>query len=96
MLIRIISVYVGLPNIAQHDINQSELYIEEQIVSNPRPDLVHLKMKNKVRNKGMFTPTLDPFNASLFLENTEPNIKPFGYITISSVHALKVTFTDVD
>lgn len=53
-------------------------------------------MKNKVINKSLFTPTLDSFNASLFLENTEPNIKPFGYITIPSVHALKVSFTEVE
>ena len=70
--------------------------MESQIVTNPRPDVVHLTMRNKVRNKSIFTPTLDPFNASLFLENTEPNIKPFGHITIPSVHALKTTFTDID
>jgi hypothetical protein len=90
------STYVVLPAVAQHDVDKSELYMEEQIVTNPRPDVVHIKMKNRVVNKSLFTPTLDSFNASLFLEATEPNIKPFGYLTIASVHATKVSFTDID
>jgi uncharacterized protein DUF3712 len=85
-----------LPKIAQSDVNKSELYMEEQIVSNPRSDVVHIAMTNRVKNKSLFTPTLDSFNASLFLENTEPSIKPFGYIQIPSVHALKEVFTHVD
>src|ERR1700753_2287152 len=70
--------------------------MESQIVTDPRPNVVHLKMVNRVTNKSIFTPTLDSFNASLFLENTEPNIKPFGYITIPSVHALKQVYTTVE
>jgi Protein of unknown function (DUF3712) len=88
--------YVMLPKIAQHDVNKAELSMEEQIVSDPRPDVIKLKMTNKVKNHSLFTPTLDAFNASLFLENTEPDIKPFGYITIPSVHALKVTYTNIE
>jgi len=37
----------------------------------------------------MFTPTMDAFQAALFLEDTEPDIKPFGYITIPSLHVQK-------
>lgn len=76
--------------------NKAILYMEEQIVSDPRPDVIHLSMKNKIKNKSWFTPTLDPFNATLFLENTEPNIKPFGRITIPTVHALKEIYTNID
>jgi hypothetical protein len=85
-----------LPKIAQHDVNRAELSMEEQIVTNPRPDIVHIKMRNKVINHSLFTPMLDKFNASLFLENTEPNIKPFAYIEIPAVHAIKLTYTDVE
>jgi len=88
--------YVMLPKIAQSDVNKSELLTVNQTVTNPRPDVVHIVMNNKVINKSLFTPTIDSFNASLFLENTEPDIKPFGYITIPSVHALKEVYTQVD
>lgn len=90
------STYVGLPNIAQGDVNKAEMVINDQIISDPTPDQVKLHIISTVHSKSMFRPTLDPFEASLFLEDTMPNIKPFGKITIPSVHATKVSTTTVD
>jgi len=84
-----LSVYVGFPNIAQDELNQSSLELVSEEVTNPRPDAVSLKIQNVAKSDSMFTPTMDAFQAALFLEDTEPNIKPFGYITIPSLHVQK-------
>jgi hypothetical protein len=74
---------------AQHDLNRATITVIEQIISDPTPNSIHLKMVTNSHNPSIFTPTLDEFKAALFLENTEPNIKPFGYIKIPKLHALK-------
>jgi hypothetical protein len=76
-----------MPNIAQKGIDDSKLDLKSQVVTNPRSGVVHINMVTTAENKNIFHPTLDEFQAALFLENTEPNIKPFGYITIPRLHA---------
>jgi len=76
-----------MPNIAQKGIDDSKLELKTEIVTNPRPDVVHINMVTTAENKNVFHPTLDEFQAALFLENTGPDIKPFGYITIPRLHA---------
>lgn len=85
-----------MPNIAQKGIDDSELDLKSQVVSNPRPGAVHINMVTTARNKNVFHPTLDEFKAALFLENTEPDIKPFGYITIPKLHAGSLETITID
>lgn len=85
-----------MPNIAQSEINKARFFIEEQIVSEPTPDSIQLTVKSRVESDSAFHPVLGAFDASLFLENTEPNIKPFAKITIPSVKSEKITHTDVN
>jgi len=75
-------VYVAIPKKAQHDVNASTLEIQAQIVSDPTPSSVHLRLVNIARSDSKFHPTLDEFEVALFLETTEPDIIPFGYVTI--------------
>jgi len=96
ILINILVIYVGMPNIAQKGIDDSKLTLMSEVVSNPRPGAVHINMTTLAANGNIFHPTLDAFNASLFLENTEPDIKPFGYITIPKLHAGKESTVVVD
>jgi hypothetical protein len=74
---------------AQHDLDRAELTVTDQVVSDPTPDSVQLRMVTNSHNPSIFRPTLDEFRAALFLENTEPNIKPFGYITIPKLYAAR-------
>jgi hypothetical protein len=87
--------YVGLPRIAQGDVNKADMFINEQIIMEPEPDQINLHVISTVKSYSLFRPVLDAFNASLYLQNTEPDIKPFGVITIPSVHATKTSSTDV-
>jgi hypothetical protein len=83
-----------MPKIAQHDVDGATLHLDLQIVSDPTPSSVHLHVVNTATSYSLFTPVLDGINASIFLENTEPNIKPFGYLQIPTMHATK-TFQNI-
>jgi hypothetical protein len=85
-----------MPKIAQHDIDTAELHLDVQIVSDPTPDSVYVNIKNTVFSKSWFTPMLDAFDAKLFLEDTEPDIKPFGVLQIPALHAQKNFLTIVN
>ncbi|KAF2836279.1 hypothetical protein M501DRAFT_910422, partial [Patellaria atrata CBS 101060] len=80
-------IYVAYPNIAQRDTNRSTLEIVEQQTLDPKPNSIRMVMHSKAYNPGDHHPQFDAFNASLFLEDTLPDIKPFGYITIPPVKA---------
>lgn len=77
-----------MPHIAQQGINASGLTLFQQIVTNPTSTSVHLHMVTVSESNDTFHPTLSAFNASLFLEDTEPNIIPFGYIQVPETQAL--------
>jgi hypothetical protein len=87
---------VGMPNIAQKGIDDSKLELTSEIVTDPRPGVVHINMTTLATNKNIFHPTLDSFKADLFLENTLPDFKPFGHITIPKLHAGKESVVTVD
>lgn len=78
-----------MPAIAQKSINDSQMYIEEQVVADPAPDEVTIHVLSRIIAHTPFRPDLDAFNIKLFLEDTEPNIKPFGVVTIPKVHVTK-------
>lgn len=85
-----------MPQIAQKGINDAYLVLENQIVTNPRPGAVHVFMNISSHSSSMYHPQLYSSNVSLFLEDTEPNIKPFGYLTIPAIVASKVATIIVD
>ncbi|KAF2498399.1 hypothetical protein BU16DRAFT_456144 [Lophium mytilinum] len=89
-------VYVAIPKTAQHDVNASTLEIQQQIVTDPTPSSVHLKLVTVARSDSSFHPTLDAFDAALFLESTEPSITPFGYVTIPKTKVGHATTIVVD
>ncbi|KAF2675290.1 hypothetical protein BT63DRAFT_420503 [Microthyrium microscopicum] len=96
LLLSLLLTYVGLPRIAQGDVDKAEMIINEQEVSMTTPTSFQLRVLSTVKSKSLFTPQLDGFEASLFLEDTEPNIKPFAKINIPPVHATKVSTTIVN
>ena len=89
-------VYVGLPNIAQDQVNKSFLEIKNMVVTNPTNNSVHMQQDAVLHSASVFTPTLDSFSAALFLEDTEPNIKPFAYLQLPQVHSSKSTPVNIN
>lgn len=88
------SVYVGLPRIAQHDVDDSRLEFTELQFLDPTPDSVTLTQKAVLHNPSKFTPTLDSFNASLFLvTNGAVAANRMMSLTLPEIHATKPTST---
>jgi hypothetical protein len=90
------SVFVGVPNIAQKGINDARLSLEAQVVTSPTSDSINVMMNTTTENGNSYHPQLYSFKAALFLEDTEPDIKPFGYINIPAVKATKQFTTIVN
>jgi hypothetical protein len=70
--------------------------MKSQVATDPKPNSIHLQMVTESKSDSPFHPWLDEFKAALFLETTEPNITPFGYITIPRVKANAVSKITVD
>jgi len=67
--------------------NKAAINVTYQGITDPTPDSFHLSFNSDVVSHSSYHSDIESFNASLFLEDTEPNIKPFGYITIPKVQA---------
>jgi hypothetical protein len=85
-----------MPHIAQAGIDASRLTLFQQIITDPTPNSVHMHMVTISESNNTFHPTVDAYNASLFLEDTEPNIVPFGYIQVPQTQALSKKYIIVD
>ncbi|KAL4907482.1 hypothetical protein BDW74DRAFT_176247 [Aspergillus multicolor] len=60
-------VYVGYPNIAQSDINDSTLSVESMEISDPTPDGFHLHQRQVIGSDSMFHPKIFEFDADVSL-----------------------------
>ena len=85
-----------MPNVAQKNINNARLFLESQEVTSPRPGSVHVKMNTTTESRSSRHPQLYSFEAALFLEDTTPDIKPFGYIQIPDAKAESEFTTIID
>lgn len=97
LIIALCLVYVGLPRIAQHDVDRSSLEFTELQFLDPTPDSVTLTQRAILRNPSRFTPTLDSFPASLFLvTNGTVAAKRMLTITLPEIHATKTSTQVID
>jgi hypothetical protein len=82
-------VYVGMPRIAQNGVNDSSLQFTDLEFLNPTEDSITLTQTAILYSPSIFTPTLDPFNASLYLvTNGTLAAEPMMYIPMPSIHAI--------
>ncbi|KAH0544160.1 hypothetical protein FGG08_001605 [Glutinoglossum americanum] len=77
-------------------VNKSYLEVTGMVVTNPTKDSVHMQQDVLLHSSSIFHPTLDEFPAALFLESSEPNIKPFAYLQLPSVHSTKSTAININ
>lgn len=89
LIIALCLVYVGMPRIAQHGVNESSLQMTDIEFLDPTPNTVVLTQKAILHSPSIYTPTLDPFNASLWLvTNGTFASSPMNQITMPRIHAL--------
>lgn len=89
LIIALCLVYVGLPRIAQHDVNRSHLEITEIQFLEPTSDSILMTQKAILHSPSTFTPTLDPFLAANYLlVNGVYGPEPMIYLPMPKIHAL--------
>ena len=83
------SVYVGMPKIAQHGVDQSTIEITDLKFLEPTSDSVVLSQAVILHSPSIFTPTLDPFTAASWLvTNGTFGPTPMLMIPLPQIHAL--------
>lgn len=83
------SVYVAMPKIAQDGVNDSSLEITQLKFTDPTPDTIVLSQVGTLHSPSMYTPTLDPFNASSYLvTDGQYASSPMVIIPLPKIHAL--------
>ncbi|KAA8643582.1 hypothetical protein EYZ11_009488 [Aspergillus tanneri] len=85
-------VYVGYPNIAQHDINDSSLEVTELVISDPTPESFHFKQTQVIHSDSIFHPKIYAFDADVSLAGE----KPFARAHIPEVKANDGTVVHVE
>jgi len=87
LIIALCLVYVAMPNIAQDGVNDSSLEINELDFTDPTPNSVVITQRGIIHSPSMYTPTLDPFNASSYLvTNGTYAAEPMVIITMPKIH----------
>lgn len=89
LIVALCLVYVAMPKIAQHGVNESSLEITALKFLNPTSNSVVLTQETILHSPSMYTPTLDPFEAdSWLIENGTFAAEPMLLIPMPRVHAL--------
>jgi len=97
LLVALLVVYVGMPKIAQHQVNDSKLEFKEAFFLNPTADAITVSQNAVLHNPSKFTPTLDAFPADFFLV-TNGTYAAVSMLTLPmpSIHAKKQTATSIE
>lgn len=78
-LLKLSSIYVAYPKIAQSDVNKATLNVTSLVFSNPTPDSIHVNQTQVLGNKAIYHPKIYSFNASLGLAGAP---EPVSYATV--------------
>lgn len=63
------------------------------VITDPRPNVLHLRVKQVVGTDSAFTPVLDAFEADLTLEGAEES---FGVLEVPSIKATDGVIAEID
>lgn len=85
-------VYVGYPNIAQDDINESTLKITSMAITDPATDAFTLKQTQVIGTDSIFHPTIFAFDAAVSLLGSAA----FAKVRVPEIKANDGTKMDID
>ncbi len=81
-----------MPQIAQHGVDETSIEFTELKFLDPAPDSLSLSQTAIIHNPIIYTPTLDSFNASLYLLTNDTFAQDrIMQITIPQIHAMHPT-----
>ena len=76
-----------MPHLAQTGVNAATLDVVSMALTNPTPNSFDLYQDSILHSASAFHPFIEGFNASLFLEDTEPNIVPMAYLQVPATQS---------
>lgn len=82
------SIYVALPKIVKHNINNSKLTIQGFSITNTETNSYQLAINSTVTTGSSQSATIESFNASLYLTDKFPQT-PFAFIEMPEIHSKK-------
>lgn len=89
LIIALCLVYVAMPRIAQHGVDESSIEFTDIEFLSPTSNSIVITQKAILHSPSMYTPTLDPFNASLYLvTNGTFAASPMTVLPMPKIHAL--------
>jgi len=89
LIIALCLVYVGMPHIAQHGVDESTIEFTALKFLEPTSDSIVLSQEAILHSPSMYTPTLDPFTAASWLvTNGTFAPVPMLYVPMPRIHAL--------
>jgi hypothetical protein len=80
---------------AQSQVNASTIKIKSMAMTAPRNTSFVLNQAAVIGNNSPFKPQLTPMNLSLFMEDTEPNIKAYAHVALPALVSTKSTPVNV-
>ncbi len=80
------SIFVGIPKIAQHKLDEAELSIDGISVSNTESGRLVMSINSTIRSDGKVHADIDPFLGVMYLEDLEPHT-PFASINFPATTA---------
>lgn len=108
LIIALCLVYVAMPKIAQHGVDESSIEFTDIQFLSPTESSIVITQKAILHSPSIYTPTLDPFNASLYLVTDGVFAStPMVIVEMPRIHALhpksnasvdnqNVTIVDID
>jgi cytoskeletal protein RodZ len=89
LIISLCLVYVAMPKIAQHGVSEAWLEFTNIQFLSPTEQSITITQDAIVHSPSVYTPTLDPFNASLYLLTDGVYAsEPMMIVPMPSIHAL--------
>lgn len=89
LIIALCLVYVAMPKIAQHGVDESSIEFTDIQFLEPTSNSIVISQKAILHSPSMYTPTLDPFNASTYLvTNGIFASTPMIIVQMPRIHAL--------
>ncbi|TAQ85350.1 hypothetical protein B7494_g6317 [Chlorociboria aeruginascens] len=83
-------LYVGFPHIAQNGVNNSKLTLVSLAYLDPTPDTIRISQTVNISSGSRYTPTLSPFNATLYLVTNGTRSKDvLDVLSFPALHATK-------
>jgi hypothetical protein len=88
LLVVLLIIFVAVPKIAQHKVNESDLEIDSIVISQTHPNSYQLTVNSTIKTDGSISAKIDGFEASMYLEDTEDQT-PFTTINFPKTTAAK-------